>query len=133
MRFARRDYIRHLAIKYESRLVADLVRLGGPGTKGLKSFGTHHCLHGNRAALEWKLQLFVDEMIIKACLRCIGGRSRKVHSAWARPVDRSQAHGTRLAACVDIAVTQLEAPQPAARLANRRDLSVRCRIVRRRN
>src|SRR5207248_107345 len=102
-RFARRDYIRHLAIKYESRLVADLVRLGGPGTKGLKSFGTHHWLHGNRAALQRELQLFIDEMIVKACLGCIGGRSRKVHRSRPRPIDRTQAHWTRLAACVDIA------------------------------
>ena len=65
-RFARRDYIRHLAIKYESRLVADLVRLGGPGTKGLKSFGSHHRLHRDGAVLQRKLQLLVDEVIIEA-------------------------------------------------------------------
>ena len=58
--------------------------------------------------LHWQPRLLVDERIVESNGGRIGSRVSEVNSSRPGPIDRPQAHGARLAGCINFAARKLE-------------------------
>ena len=85
--------------------------------------------HRNAARLRLSLQFLVNERVIEARARGIGGYAGIKHARRPRPVNRAQTHRTRLASGVEVATVQLKLFKRAARFAYGDDFGVRGWIV----
>src|SRR5258708_39002712 len=72
----------------------------------------------------------IDQRIVKSNLRRIRTGIRKINSRQPSPVDRSQAHGARLAGTIDLAAFQIESAEFLAGFANGEHFRVGGGIVR---
>src|SRR5208337_3132256 len=71
----------------------------------------------------------VDQRVVKADLRGISIGVAEINAGEPGPVDRSQAHGTRLAGSVDLAAFKVEDAKFLAGVANGADFGMRRGIV----
>ena len=86
--------------------------------------------HGNAPSGRRDLQLIIDESVVKTGTRGVGRSCSVENSRGARPVNRAEAHGARLARRIEIAALELKISENAAGLANGHDFRMRRRIVR---
>src|SRR5882757_2744974 len=114
----------------ETKSVGSLVRLPLPSRKNCQRLFAHKLSHRNAPRFRRASQLFINERIVKARVRRIGGNSSVEDARWTRPINRTQAHRTRLASGVKLAVSKLKCTERPAGRANRNDFGVRGGIVR---
>ena len=105
-------------------LVRDLVRLLLPGPESRESLFVHQLNHRDPALGKRLRELAVDERIVEADARSVGGQVAKVHTSQVRPIDGAQAHGAWLARGVNLAILKNESAEFGAGLANGDDLRV---------
>src|SRR5579885_1686588 len=84
---------------------------------------------GNAAAEDGLAELAIDGVVVEADRGGIGPRVGVVDAVEPRPVDGPQAHGTGLAAGIEIAAREAEAAGRPAGFADRDDLGMGGRIV----
>src|SRR5437588_5423977 len=111
--------------KREPVLIANSVALPLPLLEGGQSFLPHQLDHWNRPLRQGNSQLLVDERIVESNGGRIGSRVSEVHSSRPRPVNCAQAHGARLAGCINFAAFELELRELAAGFSNRHHFRVR--------
>src|SRR5690606_4728919 len=73
--------------------------------------------------------LRVDERVVESGSGGVLHRGRVEHAVGPRPIDRAEAHGTRLAGRINIAPFELKGAHAGARAAHRDDLRMGGRIV----
>jgi hypothetical protein len=110
-------------------LVVRFVRLLFPGAKRCQRFFAHQLDHRNFPVQVRKLELPVDERIVKARFRGVRVGARKIDASEPGPVNGSQAHGTWLATGVKLTIREMKIPQLPAGCANGYDFGVRRRII----
>src|ERR1700722_5456499 len=92
-------------------LIANLIRFLLPGAKGGQSLLAHHLDHGDFAVAVIELDLAVDESVVEATFRGVGGLIGEENANGASPVNSAKTHWARLATGVDFAAGQFENPQ----------------------
>ncbi len=92
------------------------VRLREPLTEARQGFLAEQGDNWNRALLRGEHKLPIDERVVKSRLRGIGCRGAVKHASRPSPIDRAQAHRTRLTRGVQVATLQLERSQLGASL-----------------
>src|SRR5882757_6615730 len=114
----------------QTKSVLSLIRLLLPSRKNCQRLFAHELSHRNTARFRRASQLFVNERIVKACVRSIGGNSSIKNARRTGPVNGAQAHRTGLASGVKLAVSKLKCAERPAGRAYRDDFRMRGRIVR---
>ena len=109
--------------------VVDAVGAVGPGRELSPGLRHSHLLERHPALIAGTPDFVVDEAVVEAGIGGVVSRAREYDAGRARPVQRPQAHGARLAAAVDLATVQLEGAQRFAGVADRDDLGVGSRVV----
>ena len=112
-----------------SSSVIDSVGETAPCVEAGDGLGAEHLLGGDDALGYGLDDLVVEEGVVEACVGGIGLGSAEEDGLTARPVDGGEAHGARLAACVDGAALKLEVAEFLTGGADREDLGVGGRVV----
>src|SRR3981189_422384 len=116
--------------KREFASIGSLVCLLLPGGKYREGIVAEKLRHRNAPPGRCDLQLIIDEGVVESGVRGIGSGCGIENSRGARPVNRAEAHGARLARGIEIAAAELKIGENAAGSANGHDFRVRRRIVR---
>src|SRR5579864_602132 len=106
------------------RLIKNLVSLLHPQPESRQRLLAHHRNEWNGSLIAGKRHLLVDKFVIEADLLGVFASVREKYAGGSRPVDRSEAHRTRLAGRVDVAAFELERVQLPAGLTNSDDLGM---------
>lgn len=82
--------------------------MASPFPEALKGFFAQDGFEGDTAPLRRYLHLAVDEGVVEAGAGGVLGTRPEIHPGWPSPINRPQAHRTRLAGSVEVAIGQLE-------------------------
>src|SRR5207248_1805658 len=99
----------HLAEnRLEERSIGNLVRLSFPCTEGGERLLSHHRNHLDRSCAEILSNFAVDDGIVEPDHGSVRGEISEVHARQTSPINCAQAHGTRLARGINLALLQFE-------------------------